>query len=166
MPLKRWQPLRPEKAPHTQSQGGLPLLDEVVFDQVRVHIEQMNPQYYWMGITEPDGETLHFGFELQAGCIDFAFAWDSPDAAFPPLPITPAPADQQPAAANDPEAEPQPQVCWTVTGPATMNPQTLAAILAGFGCRLESGSQPAPRPEPDPAPPSLPKAGAPPAPAE
>ena len=132
MPLLRMLPLPAALQP---SSGGLTLLDEVVFANVTVHIERMDETYYWVGITEPDGETLHFGFEAKNPAqLEFAFAadssdnWAAPAKDAPPLtlPGTPPPgAPGAPTAAGD--------LTWVFSGPPEADPAAAAAVLAGFG---------------------------------
>lgn len=130
MPLLRMLPLAPAEQP---SAGGLPLLDEVVFANVTVHIERMDETYYWVGITEADGDTLHFGFAINGKQLEFAFAPDASDRyaraeKAPPLNWPAAP----PPGAPEAPAEEGP-LTWVFRGPPEADPTAAAAVLAGFG---------------------------------
>ena len=127
MPLQRWLPLPKDERPYTESQGGCPLLDEVVFTNVTVHIERMQHGYYWMGITEADDNTLHFGFEVNGKYLDFSCAPDNSAAAI---------AEQELQAAPDSHPAEPGQLTWVFTGPAEADPGAAAAVLTGFGFRF------------------------------
>ena len=124
MPLQRWKPLDKHQAPRLTSQRGQPLLDEVIFTNIDLHIEQMDEKYYWMGISEPGGNALHFGFHLEGEQIEFVCVEQLPPGkARPPDP------------AVEPEPPPPPQVVGLEV-PGDLNLAALDELLADFGCRL------------------------------
>lgn len=45
---------------------GVPLLDEVVFQNVELHIEQMTTESYWIGVTDAQQNHWHFNIGLSA----------------------------------------------------------------------------------------------------
>ena len=45
---------------------GIPLLDEVVFQNVELHIEQMSTKGYWVGVTDAQQNHRHFFIGLSA----------------------------------------------------------------------------------------------------
>ena len=132
MPLQRWKPLDKHQAPRiTSRRGGQPLLDEVVFKNVDLHIERMHKDHYWMGITEPGGRALHFGFHREGQEIEFLCAEQlPPGGAGGPEPT------------QDREPPPPPRVV-SLEVPGDIDLAALDEFLQDLGCKIPEAERPA-----------------------
>lgn len=87
MQLMRLKRLRPEEQPPDADRTSLPYLDEIVFTNATVHVERMDEDHFWMGISEnrdaatpADQRTMWmFDFTVEDGKIRFTGYLDAAD---------------------------------------------------------------------------------------
>lgn len=92
----------------------IPLLDEVVFKNVDLHIEQMSTEGYWIGVTDAQGQIWHFWLGLNAAppagvelsCTDHP--GEEKGEPFPPPALTSQPHFPDDTPATQPAQPPNP----------------------------------------------------------
>lgn len=101
--VKLLEPLQNENKPVVVN--DLPLIDEVVFKNVDLHIEQMSTESYWLGVTDAEGRNWHFCIGLsdtppagvELSCSDHP--GEEAGQPFPPPELTSPPNFPEPGGA-------------------------------------------------------------------